>query len=256
MPVLAPSVSACRTVGHALLRAIGDPGRDVFRARPTRGAPMLRRPRLRPCRVAGSRRDAGGRAPRPGRPGDPRREAAQATDPLAEAAEAGLGIRDDGRGLAVPRPHRSVPTATRGCSWTWTAYDPYAGAPPPTESTDLREMSQTVGRGGARGRPTAATVAGGTPWRGGLLAAGRSRLDWFPPGYPPRVVELLLDRAVEVSGLALRGSTVEAKGAALDCHDLDAARTGVAPGLAARPTTAWSARLNVLAMSIAGWRPA
>ena len=65
----------------------------------------------------------------------------------------------------------------------------------------------------------------------------------------------LLDRAVEVRALALSGLDVEAKGAALDATT-SAVRTATLRALLVEAEAAVVGATNVLAMSIAGWRPA
>lgn len=122
------------------------------------------------------------------------------------------------------------------------------------ESTDLRDLSRRLAEAVQEATERLATV-GGIPWRGGEAnPPPRSSLPGLPPGLAPRPVHLL-DRAVEVRALALSGLDVEAKGAALDATT-SAVRTATLRALLVEAEAAVVGATNVLAMSIAGWRPA
>lgn len=190
--------------------------------------------------------------PRPGVPaGMPRTDRLS----LAEAAEAGqAAYAPTVGGLLVPRLTPFGPDGDPGLLVEWTAYDAEPVPRHVAESTDLRDLSRRLAEAVQEATERLATV-GGIPWRGGEAnPPPRSSLPGLPPGLAPRPVHLL-DRAVEVRALALSGLDVEAKGAALDATT-SAVRTATLRALLVEAEAAVVGATNVLAMSIAGWRPA
>ncbi len=190
--------------------------------------------------------------PRPGVPaGMPRTDRLS----LAEAAEAGqAAYAPTVGGLLVPRLTPFGPDGDPGLLVEWTAYDAEPVPRHVAESTDLRDLSRRLAEAVQEATERLATV-GGIPWRGGEAnPPPRASLPGLPPGLAPRPVHLL-DRAVEVRALALSGLDVEAKGAALDATT-SAVRTATLRALLVEAEAAVVGATNVLAMSIAGWRPA
>lgn len=174
---------------------------------------------------------------------------------LAEAAEAGqAAYAPSAGGLLVPKLTPFGPDGDPGLLVEWTAYDAEPVPRHVTEATDLRDLSRRLAEALQETTDRLATV-GGIPWRGGEAnPPPRATLPGLPRGLAPRPVHLL-DRAVEVRALALRGIEVEQGGAALGATT-SAVRTATLRALLVEAEAALVGATNVLAMSIAGWRPA
>jgi hypothetical protein len=122
------------------------------------------------------------------------------------------------------------------------------------EATDIRDLSRRLTEAVQEATNRLVTV-GGIPWRSGEAnPPPRANVPGLPSGLPPRPLHLL-DRAVEVRALALSGLEVEGRGAALDATT-SAVRTATLRALLVEAEAALVGATNVLAMTIAGWRPA
>ena len=157
-------------------------------------------------------------------------------------------------GALVPTLTRFGPEGDTGVLVTWAAHQTEPVPRHIAEAPDVGDLSRRLTEAVQEATNRLATV-GGIPWRGGEAnPPPRSSLPGLPRGLAPRPVHLL-DRAVEVRALALSGLHVEAKGAALDATT-SAVRTATLRALLVEAEAAVVGATNVLAMSIAGWRPA
>ena len=119
---------------------------------------------------------------------------------------------------------------------------------------DVGDLSRRLTEAVLEATTRLATV-GGIPWRGGeATPPPRASVPGLPHGLAPRPLHLL-DRAGDVRALALAGLSVEESGAALDAST-SAERTAVLRRLLTEAEATLVGATNVLAMTVAGWRPA
>jgi len=189
------------------------------------------------------------------RPGAPAGMPPAHPDALGAATAAGqAAYAPTVGGLLVPAVAGFGSDGDRGLLASWTAYPAQPVPRHVAEATDLRDLSRRLAEA-VQETTERLAAAGGIPWRGWeATTEPRRHVPGLPDRLAPRAVHLL-DRADTVAGLAVAGLEVESDGAALDAST-SLVRATALRRLLAEAQDVLVGATNVLAMEIAGWRPA
>jgi hypothetical protein len=157
-------------------------------------------------------------------------------------------------GALIPTLTRFGPEGDTGVLATWAAYETEPVPRHVAEALDAGDLSRRLSEA-VQEATTRLAMLGGIPWRAGeTTPPPRASVPGLPAGMAPRSLHLL-DRAADVRAVAMAGIRVEEDGAALDATT-SVERVAVLRRLLIEAEAALVGATNVLAMSLAGWRPA